>query len=302
MADPWQAERQLDTQQVEALLRAGWPELADQPVRPVAEGWDNAVFRVGEDLLLRLPRREVAVELARHELIVLPLLAGQLPLPVPEPLLVGEHRGWPFFGYRALAGRTGDVAAPDDAARVAGAAALGRFLAALHGSDTAAARAAGLPGDRWRRLDLAHRVERLQPRLERALAGGLLDDRAPLDALCASLPPVWRPRDDVLVHGDLYSRNLLVDDAGQPCGVIDWGDVHLGDPAVDLSVGLGWVPPAGRDAFRAAYGPVDGDRWTVARFRAAHHAIALGLYGLDVDDPVIVAESRRTLDLALLPD
>jgi aminoglycoside phosphotransferase (APT) family kinase protein len=74
------------------------------------------------------------------------------------------------------------------------------------------------------------------------------------------------------VHGDLYARHLLLDQRNRLCGVIDWGDVHYGLPAVDLSVVHMMVPVPFHDAFFEAYGPVDERAWRFARYRARHHA------------------------------
>ena len=75
-----------------------------------------------------------------------------------------------------------------------------------------------------------------------------------------------------VVHGDLYARHLLVDQRNRLCGVIDWGDVHYGLPAVDLSVVHMMVPAEFHGAFFAAYGAVDERAWRFARYRARHHA------------------------------
>ncbi len=91
-------------------------------------------------------------------------------------------------------------------------------------------------------------------------------------------------RTDVLCHGDLYDRHLLVSSDGTLSGVIDWGDVHRGDPGVDLAVAHRVLPASAHDAFRAAYGPIDDARWNVARARALYHAASTLFYARDVGD------------------
>src|SRR5205807_941090 len=93
-------------------------------------------------------------------------------------------------------------------------------------------------------------------------------------------PPCW-------VHGDLYSRHLLVNESGMLCGVIDWGDVHLGDPALDISIALSFLPPKARPEFEAAYGPIDETAWDRARFKAIWYGAPLIEYGMDVGDEAI---------------
>jgi aminoglycoside phosphotransferase (APT) family kinase protein len=79
------------------------------------------------------------------------------------------------------------------------------------------------------------------------------------------------------------------------CGVIDWGDVHLGDPALDLSIAFSFLPPGARAAFREAYGPIDAATWDRARFRALHYAVLLSDYGADVGGEAIRAAGEYAL-------
>ncbi len=79
---------------------------------------------------------------------------------------------------------------------------------------------------------------------------------------------------------------------GSFAGVIDWGDAHLGDPALDLSIALSWLPPADRPAFMVAYGDIDEATWRRARFRAIHYAINLLRFGHRTDDAAMIRLSR----------
>ena len=102
----------------------------------------------------------------------------------------------------------------------------------------------------------------------------------------------------VLAHGDLYVRHLLVDDAACLAGVIDWGDLHRGDPAVDLSVAWSFLPPEARDSFRKAYGPIEESTWRLARLRALHYGVILLEYARGIGDARLFREGRTILRLA----
>ena len=106
--------------------------------------------------------------------------------------------------------------------------------------------------------------------------------------------PAGPPR-TVAVHGDLYVRHLLVDDARRICGVIDWGDVHAGDPALDLSIAYGFLPPRARDAFFRAYGPADARTRRVARLRAASHSFALAWFADSISDAALLREALTAM-------
>jgi aminoglycoside phosphotransferase (APT) family kinase protein len=100
------------------------------------------------------------------------------------------------------------------------------------------------------------------------------------------------------VHGDLYARHLIVDEAAVLTGVFDWGDVHVGDPALDLSIAFSFLPPAARCVFRQAYGDIDEATWERARFRALHYGTILVEYGANSADPAIKALGEYALRYA----
>ena len=90
-------------------------------------------------------------------------------------------------------------------------------------------------------------------------------------------------------------RGERVDDAGRAVGVIDWGDIHLGDPAVDLGIAHGFLPPAALDTFYRRYGSIEDAQLRFARFRALHYAVILPIYGRDVGDDALVREGLTAL-------
>jgi aminoglycoside phosphotransferase (APT) family kinase protein len=292
---PWKAERAVSVDEARALVSAQFPELSHAPVRPFGEGWDNTAFLVG-DFVFRFPRRAIAVELLENEARVLPRIAPALPLPVPVPRFLGaasDAYPWPFVGYPLLPGRTAPTARLDDAQRIGCAEPVARFLAALHALP---ADGLGVPGDNWHRLDPAVALPKLRARLALIAEQRSYDDpsrlEAALDEAARDLPPA---RTDLLVHGDLYASHLLVDDQGAPAGVIDWGDVHRGDRAIDLAFAPAFLPPAGQERFRRAYGEIDDDTWRLARFRALAHAVLELGYAHDVSASDALAEVHGTL-------
>ncbi len=82
----------------------------------------------------------------------------------------------------------------------------------------------------------------------------------------------------MLVHGDLHSRHLLVDDGGRLVGLIDWGDACLADPSVDLSIVWSFLPAEGRRVFADEYGPIDEETHLRARMLALHLTASIAYY------------------------
>lgn len=280
------AEVHVSVELVHRLLADQHPPLAELPVEVLANGWDNLVCRLGDDLLVRLPRRAAAAELVAHEQRWLPLLAPRLPLPVPAPKRVGRPgRGYPWSWSVVpyLPGQTAARQAPADLREAA--VALGGFLAELH---TPAAPDA--PVNRFRGIPLAGRAEGVVVQLAH------LGTRAERDAVMAAWeaaaavpawdgPPLW-------LHGDLHPANILVD-RGRISAVIDFGDITAGDPATDLSVAWMLLPAEQRETFRAAYGRADDDTW--ARARGWALALSLAFLTHSADNPLMAGIGRRTL-------
>lgn len=284
------AEVDVDERLVQSLLRRQHPDLAELPLRIVAHGWDNVLARLGDDLVVRLPRRALAAPLVLHEQRWLPVLAPALPLPVPAPLRTGvasDGFPWAWSVCSWYPGETAVASPPADGD--AAALALARFLAALHRPAPADA-----PANPFRGVPLVDRDARVRGYLD--VLGGAVDQRAMRrcwERACA-VPahdgaPVW-------LHGDLHPANLVVRD-GALAAVVDWGDVTRGDPATDLAVAWMLFPPAPRARFRAALGGVDDATWR----RAAGNALAHGLASLarSADAPLLAAVGRRTLEAVL---
>ena len=148
----WSPEIVVDSALARRLIRERFPELDGAPIEPLGEGWDSTVWLVDSRWVFRFPRREVVVPGFLRETEVLPVLAPDLPLPIPVAAFRGEpgpEFPWPWSGSPYLPGREAADAAPSDADRVGHGAALGRFLRALHDVDpgTVTAGGAALPVD-----------------------------------------------------------------------------------------------------------------------------------------------------------
>ncbi|WJY01141.1 phosphotransferase [Curtobacterium sp. SP.BCp] len=286
------AEVHVDVPLVRALLRAQHPDLADRPLEVAANGWDNVLVRLGDDLAVRLPRRAAAARLIEHEQRWLPEIARRVApvVPVPAPVRTGvptDGYPWAWSVVPWLPG----VAAGE---RVGGSrvgAALAAFLDLLHVPAPADA-----PVNPVRAVPLAQRSDAVLHRLATADVPRALELAAvwrTAAALPASTePPVW-------VHGDLHPFNLLVEpdaDGGRLTAVVDFGDVTSGDRAVDLATAWLTLDREARCGFRTALA-VDDETWERARGWAVSIASALHT----TSDPAFRAVGRRAID-ALLDD
>ncbi|HZI07832.1 MAG TPA: phosphotransferase [Archangium sp.] len=299
MPPVWEADVHLTRENAARLVERQFPELAPARLEHLGTGWDNAAYTVNGRWVFRFPRRKIAVALLENEARILPRLAPHLPLRIPEPVWHGQPEGdypYPFAGYALLPGVTACAVAWTPGERLRNAAALGRFLRALHGIPVDDETLARGPGDELARADLRQRAPMILERLAKLEADGAEVDGAAVRAWVSRLvdTPPWERR-ACWVHGDLYARHLLVDAHHAVTGVIDWGDVHLGDPAIDLTLAFTFLPPEARGAFREAYGDIDEATWDRARFRAFHYGMALLLYGRSERDEAITQVGRDAL-------
>jgi aminoglycoside phosphotransferase (APT) family kinase protein len=282
-APQWAPERPVPPDLVAGLIARQFPRLAGAPVEPLAAGWDNIVYRVARQWVFRFPRREIALPGVRREIIFLPRMAPHLPLPIPVPEFAGEPSAqypWPFWGARMLPGSELAQAGLPDARRHTAAAGVGRFLRALHDPGLViSAGARELPADPMGRADAAKRAHMSREVLARLAGQGLWKPSPATERLIRDAERLGGPSAaPVLAHGDLHMRHLLVGAGGHAAGVIDWGDLCLADPAVDLSLAYGAFAGPARAALLDAYGPVSPQTQTRARILALFLCAVLAEY------------------------
>lgn len=279
-------ELEIDAALVRRLVAGEFPQWADLPLRRIEpSGTDNAIFRLGEELAVRLPRHGGRTSPGSVELEWLPRLAPQLPVEVPVPIAQGRpDNGYPWYWdvHTWVEGETVPVAEID---AVAAARDLAVLVAALQRIDPASApRGRGVPLAE-RDADFRYWLERydgdqvVAAVWERALAA------PPWDG-----PPVWH-------HGDLDARNWLVR-GGRISGVIDWGVMGVGDPACDVMVAWKLGSAAARDAFREAL-PTDAATWERARGWVVSQAVAALAYYTPENNPALYHEAEGWLELVL---
>ena len=156
---------------------------------------------------------------------------------------------------------------------------FGSCLKALHAIDPAEALANGLGPDLLGRFDARKRYPILKERVEELQSSGASANWTRLLDYMAYCE-LEGPRNCTIVHGDLYAAHVLLDDDGSLAGLIDWGDVHFGDPALDLTLAHSTLPPEAHEVFWQAYGAMDEATWARARWRAIYAAVTILHYAL----------------------
>jgi aminoglycoside phosphotransferase (APT) family kinase protein len=279
-------EVETDVSLVRRLLAAQFPHWAELPIAPVeSAGTDNALYRLGDDMAVRLPRIHWATGQVDKEQRWLPKLAPVLPVAIPVPLgrgEPGEGYPWSWSVYGWLEGDNPSVDRLADPQQLA--ADLAAFIAALQRLDLADGPQAG------RGVPLARRDTDTRTAIE-ALHGTVDTDAVTAVWEAALRAPEWTGA-PVWLHSDLAPGNLLIID-GRLSGVIDFAGVGVGDPAGDLPVAWNLLPAEARNVFRAALG-VDDATWERGRGWALSIALIQLPYYRDTN-PVLAAGARHTI-------
>ncbi|MDE3009087.1 MAG: phosphotransferase [Acidobacteriota bacterium] len=230
---PWpDAEFLVTTSLVRELLRRQHPEFAQLTLRRAGEGFDNVQFRLGADLVVRLPRRAIGAELVVKEIEWLAEVTRDLPVTTPAPVVAGHPEDvypWPWAIERWIEGRAGDGVAL--ATRAANVDVIVEILRGLRRPAPSTA-----PRNPVRGCAL---VARQQAFLEHL--GALEGNRHEWLDRWAWARDAAAPNEETWLHGDLHPGNLIFRD-GTLVGVVDFGDLGVGDPATDLAGALLLVP------------------------------------------------------------
>lgn len=278
----------------------------------VGEGWDNKVFLVNREIIFRFPRRNIAVGLIDRENRVLKYLHADsnlrtMPslhtLQIPNPEYFGKPSSifpYPFHGYKKIPGKSGCYAELTAAQRAASIVPLAKFIKQLHSINVASAEEIGALDPVLDRTTNEYINTTLIERTKQVNNTHIMQ----LDAECiqheidlvAGIKLADHPK--CLIQGDLYCRHLMFNN-GKLTGIIDWGDVAINNPAVDLAVVHSFYPKECHAIFLQHYGAVDPDVWKFARVLGLCSLAAIMLYADDVDDKILLDEAKISMQRML---
>jgi aminoglycoside phosphotransferase (APT) family kinase protein len=289
------AERQGDQARAVAEVIAGqFPELAPLEVSYLGEGYDSTAFEVNGTWVFRFPNREDVERQLLVERALLPLLAQHSPIPIPEFRFHGVPSGqfkFHFAGYPKLAGEPGILFQLNEVDFEPLGTALGEFLRYLHSFPIEIASQCGSP--EWQPGELLEEVraealsdvhvvrEAASPVNERALRGFLET------GLGSARPSISR----AVVHGDLAGEHILIDPGTRRVsGIIDWSEISVGDPAIDVAGMFHWGGRRLAQAVLSHYDrKSDPELLERARFFAAARGVGDVIFGLERQRPEYIA-------------
>ena len=283
----------IDVQLVHHLISEQFPQWAALPVAPIVPGgWDNRTFRLGDRMTVRLPSAEGYLLQVEKEQHWLPILAPQLPVPIPAPIALGqpsEDFPWPWSVYGWIDGETSSATNIRDLASFA--ADVAGFLVALREID---ATDGPLPGPHNFFRGSPPEVYDSETRQAIVDLDSTIDGAAASEVWNAALTSQWQ-FEPVWFHGDISAGNLLVTD-GALSAIIDFGTSGIGDPACDLVIAFTLFSGRSRDVFRSGVA-LDDATWARARGWAIWKALIVAAGSAGSHSPRSEAtKARRVID------
>ena len=294
MPHQWEAEQTIEPPVALQLVQEQFPKLGAKKIRLLGVGWDNTAFVIDEKFIFRFPRREIALPLLEAEWCLLPnwlltylyqslFLSGEDPLPSNFPGLLSAIACW-LVSLPAM-----QICPNKSAAKLQNLCtfpinpACNTFIYRLK---------CHIPGDNFSRIDKTQLIPKIRTNFEELELLGLLENRKQLEVMIEGAKDLRPPVSSTIVHGDFYVRHLLVDENHHLVGVIDWGDVHIGDPAIDLAIAHSFLPVDAHEKFKRAYGPIDEDTWRLAQLRALYSSTILSSSVITLAHPPLFEKTR----------
>ena len=280
-------EINIDIKLVKNLLSqqfSAWKNLNLELIKP--EGTDNVMYRLGDDKVVRLPRRQISSLNVEKEINILPILKPHVSISIPEVLAVGKaDERYPFSWLicSQLEGKNLDDKNKVDLHQAA--IDLGHFVRSMQNIDS-------------KNGIICKRGESISSRdheVRRAIAlSDQFFDTTLLTKLWSNVlqAPVWKG-DPVWIHGDLHPGNLLVKNS-KISAIVDFGLSGIGDPAVDLMVAWTLLTKETREIFRSIVRPDDAT-WERARGWALFLGV-LGCYYYVESNPAFAAIAKKSVD------
>jgi len=300
---PWTADHLLTESQVGEAIRGHLSDFTDSQIRFLSEGWESRVFEVDEKWIFRFPKRPEVFEDLERENWLLRLLSERLEVAIPrfeffqKPSKEALHG---FVGYSKIIGTSLHRVEDQDLEIHSLCKRLGDFLNLLHGTpkeQVTGPKPALLGGREIKSIRI--RVAEAMEAMKQCAPISLLTQVAEaMSSLCEELEPY--AGSGHLVHNDLYCQHILVDVDGRLSGVIDWGDVAWGDPAVDFAGLYAWFGEAfAEDLLNYYHHPRDKQFMNRVKFYALAFGVFSLYYGLCRPDQEVASHGIRELNVAL---
>jgi aminoglycoside phosphotransferase (APT) family kinase protein len=305
MTHIWKRSIEIDENKARQLISSQF-HLKIETLCLFDEGWDNLVYLVNDTLIFRFPRREFGISCMENEIALLPFLAKKVSFAFSAPQYIGHASAsypYPFAGYVMLQGKplcdASNALIHDKIFAIT----LASWLKELHALPITDNHISLLKGDQTWRLNLTHRIARCNENLARyesffSMAGF---SKTLLESVINTLPKLnLNSTKQSYLHGDLYSRHIIVNPSTlMPCGLIDWGDTHIGNPGIDLAVGMIFTQEIYQDFLKAYNETIDDELIHISLFHSFCHSMSFLPYAFEQNKETLKRWATMVLERAI---
>ena len=286
MTHRWKQTIDINEQMVRKLLETQH-HLSIDTLTLLDEGWDNQVYLINKRLIFRFPRREFGVMCMENEIALLPHIATRVSFPLSNPQWIGHASAlypYPFAGYSIIPGKPLCEVATSLVDDSHFALTLAAWLRELHAVMVSHDEAALIKGGQTWRIDIQHRVATGQENInqyEKYFLQAGFEKNLLNDVIEQMRYFKFNDMKKSYLHGDLYSRHIIVNPTGfSLAGLIDWGDIHVGDPGIDLAAGMIFTESS-FNLFLNAYENINDVTFKIMLFHAFFHALSFLPYAYE---------------------
>lgn len=290
MTPLWNSTISIDITLAADLIKSQF-DLHIESITVFGEGWDNYAYLVNNNIVFRFPHREMAITCMENEIHFLPYLAKKVSFPFSCPTYIGRPTpAYPFVfaGYSLLVGKMLADFDPHEVNNFQTAQVLAEWLRELHAVSVLNEHRGEFQGDQNWRLNVPDRIARCTESLIQY--GSYFESagfvQADLQECIDNLRRFnfYNVKANSYLHGDLYYKHIIADDALKLVGLIDWGDIHIGSPGIDLSAAIILFEGEPLDHFWESYQNMDDTVLSIAAFRAFCHEMAFLPYAYEQKD------------------
>jgi aminoglycoside phosphotransferase (APT) family kinase protein len=297
MKKSWTSDVELNDEKVKSIVQTALPRIQFTTFRKLDEGWDNALYLFDEDIIVRFCKRKIVIPFMQVEIKALQWISNHIQFPLPRIIDTGVFDNeYPFFSYNMLPGTIVANLNLNEEERAALVEPMATYMRQLHTLPVTAEIQSMLPGDLIGRLDIAKRTQQIKDKLLVISQLGVDFDTTVPEALFKLVSQHQVANRQCIVHGDLHSRNILVQHRSRISGIIDWGDIHIGNPAKDLAFAVSFFAPETLRQFISLYKLFDPVLFNLALFSATNLTLYLSEYALDIQDEALINECRRSFE------
>ena len=288
MAHLWNKTINIDSLLAKKLIESQF-QLSISHIKLLDEGWDNTVFLVNHELIFRFPHRPFGVDCMNNEIAILPLISPHLSFHASVPFYIGKASDlfpYPFCGYRLIQGKPLCEAATSLVNNPVFAKTIAKWLRELHKIPVNGLDNVDSSELRWQ-FNVPHRIKRCYENLTQ-YEKYFLNSGFSINELTEIIEKISEFKlhntKQSILHGDLYCRHIIVDERLLPTGLIDFGDIFIGDPGIDLSI-FSIFSEKLFEVFLDAYGDVDHGRLELLLFHSFAHAMSFLSYAYEQQKP-----------------